>query len=59
MLRLLALARLPGARVLIYAWNPAAIWSFAGDGHVDRVAAPHGLGQARIEGLGGKNRRYS
>jgi alpha-1,6-mannosyltransferase len=38
MLRVLALARLPGTRVLIYAWNPGAVWSFAGDGHVDAIA---------------------
>ena len=34
-LRLLDLAALPRARVLIYAWNPLAVWSFAGNGHVD------------------------
>ena len=38
MLRLLALARLPTARVLIYAWNPLAVWAFAGNGHVDAIA---------------------
>ncbi len=38
MLRLLSLAELPPARLLIYAWNPLALWSFAGDGHVDAVA---------------------
>ena len=27
------------ARVLIYAWNPLAVWEFAGNGHVDAVAA--------------------
>lgn len=37
-LRLLALARLPPERVLIYAWNPLTIWSFACDGHVDAVS---------------------
>ena len=36
-LRLLALARLPPERVLIYAWNPLAVWSFAGDGHLDAI----------------------
>ena len=36
-LRLLALARLPAERVLIYAWNPLTVWSFACDGHVDAV----------------------
>ena len=34
-LRLLDLAALPRARVLIYAWNPLAVWAFAGNGHVD------------------------
>ena len=38
MLRLLALARLPPARLLIYAWNPLAVWTFAGNGHVDALA---------------------
>lgn len=38
MLRLLALARLPRAQVLIYAWNPLAVWAFAGNGHVDAMA---------------------
>ncbi len=35
MLALLARAKLPPARLLIYAWNPLVLWSFAGDGHVD------------------------
>ncbi len=38
LLRLLALARLPPERVLIYAWNPLVLWSFACDGHVDAIA---------------------
>lgn len=38
LLRLLALAGLPRERVLIYAWNPLPLWSFACDGHVDAVA---------------------
>jgi alpha-1,6-mannosyltransferase len=37
-LRLLALARLPSERVLIYAWNPGAVWAFAANGHVDAIA---------------------
>jgi len=37
-LRLLALAQLPAERVLIYAWNPLAVWEFAGNGHVDAIA---------------------
>ena len=37
-LGLLALARLPPARILIYAWNPLVVWSFACDGHVDAAA---------------------
>jgi hypothetical protein len=35
LLRLLAIARLPPTRILIYAWNPLTVWSFAGNGHVD------------------------
>jgi hypothetical protein len=38
MLRLLAVARLPLCRILIYAWNPLAAWSVAGDGHIDGAA---------------------
>ena len=38
LLRLLAIARLPPERVLIYAWNPLAVWEFAGNGHVDAAA---------------------
>ncbi len=38
LLRLLRLAGLPAARVLIYAWNPLAVWCFAGNGHVDAAA---------------------
>ncbi|MFC6789619.1 glycosyltransferase 87 family protein [Methylobacterium komagatae] len=38
LLRVLALARLPRERVLLYAWNPLALWSFACDGHVDAIA---------------------
>ena len=34
----LRIAGLPDARVLIYAWNPLAVWSFAGNGHVDALA---------------------
>lgn len=37
-LRLLALAALPPAWLLIYAWNPLAAWCFAGNGHVDGMA---------------------
>ena len=36
--RVLVLAGLPPARLLIYAWNPLAIWSAASDGHVDAAA---------------------
>jgi alpha-1,6-mannosyltransferase len=35
---LLPLAGLPRERILIYAWNPLALWSFASDGHVDAIA---------------------
>ena len=38
MLRLLRIARLPPARVLIYAWNPLAAWAIAGEGHIDGAA---------------------
>jgi len=38
LLRLLSLTRLPPERVLIYAWNPLVLWSFACDGHVDAIA---------------------
>lgn len=38
LLRLLPMAGLPRERILIYAWNPLALWSFASDGHVDAVA---------------------
>jgi hypothetical protein len=38
LLALLAAAALPPERVLIYAWNPLAVWAFAGNGHVDAVA---------------------
>ena len=36
---LLSAAGLPSARLLIYAWNPLAVWAFAGNGHVDAAAA--------------------
>jgi hypothetical protein len=35
---LLTRAGLPSSRVLIYAWNPLAVWSYAGNGHVDALA---------------------
>lgn len=38
MLKILAIANLPPERILIYAWNPLAQWSFAYDGHVDAIA---------------------
>ena len=38
LLALLAQAGLPRSRVLIYAWNPLAVWEFAGNAHVDAVA---------------------
>ena len=37
-LRLLAMAGLDQARILIYAWNPLAVWEYAGNGHVDALA---------------------
>lgn len=38
LLSLLAAARLPPERVLIYAWNPLPVWAFAGNGHIDAAA---------------------
>jgi hypothetical protein len=35
MLHLLAAARLPRARVLIYAWKPRTAWAVASGGYVD------------------------
>jgi hypothetical protein len=37
----LALVRLglPPARIVVWAWNPLAVWSFAGNGHIDAAAA--------------------
>ena len=37
--RVLVAAGLPPARLLIYAWNPMAIWGGAADGHVDAAVA--------------------
>ena len=38
MLLVLRIADLPLERILIVAWNPLALWSFACDGHVDAIA---------------------
>lgn len=38
LMQLLVFLKLPQERVLIYAWNPLAQWSFAYDGHVDAIA---------------------
>jgi alpha-1,6-mannosyltransferase len=38
LLGLLPLAGLPRERILIYAWNPLALWSFASDGHEDAIS---------------------
>lgn len=38
LLRILSLVGLPRERILIYAWNPLPLWSFACDGHVDAIA---------------------
>jgi hypothetical protein len=35
---LLGRAGLPRTQVLIYAWNPLAVWEYAGSGHVDAAA---------------------
>ena len=37
-MKLLDIAGLPRERVLIYAWNPLAVWEFAGNGHIDAAA---------------------
>lgn len=36
-LALLRRAHLPAERALIYAWNPLAVWAFAGNGHADAI----------------------
>lgn len=38
MMRILISFGLPAERVLIYCWNPLAIWEFAGSGHIDAAA---------------------
>ena len=38
MMRLLVMAGLPRERILVQAWNPLVIWSFACDGHVDAAS---------------------
>ena len=38
LLLLLRHAGEPPSRVLIYAWNPLAVWCYAGNGHVDAIA---------------------
>jgi len=37
-LRLLTVAGIDPARVLIYAWNPLVVWELPGNGHVDAAA---------------------
>ncbi|PJI54232.1 hypothetical protein CTI14_17915, partial [Methylobacterium radiotolerans] len=54
MLTILRGAGLPSARILIYAWNPLAPWSFARDGHVDAVA----IGLLGLALLARTRRRY-
>ena len=54
MLAILRGAGLPSARILIYAWNPLAPWSFARDGHVDAVA----IGLLGLALLARTRRRY-
>jgi alpha-1,6-mannosyltransferase len=39
LLRLLRLAERPAEQVLLYAWAPMPVWEFAGNGHVDALAA--------------------
>lgn len=38
LLQVLRLLGLPRERILIYAWNPLPLWSFACDGHVDALS---------------------
>ena len=38
LLQVLRRLGLPRERILIYAWNPLPLWSFACDGHVDAIA---------------------
>lgn len=38
LIALLKHQRRPTSQVLIYAWNPLALWEFAGNGHVDAAA---------------------
>ena len=38
LMRILALAKLPRERVLLYAWNPLCLWEIASSGHVDAAA---------------------
>ncbi len=38
LIRLLIGLRLSAEHVIIYAWNPLALWEFAGSGHVDAAA---------------------
>jgi len=35
----LSRASLPPSRIIVWAWNPLAIWAFSGNGHIDAVAA--------------------
>ena len=37
-LLLLRRAGLPGAGVLVYAWNPLPLWEYAGNGHIDAAS---------------------
>ncbi len=39
LLGLLRLAGRPPAQVLLYAWAPMPVWEFAGNGHIDALAA--------------------
>ena len=38
LLHLLPIVGLPRERVLIFAWNPVAVWEIAGNGHIDGAA---------------------
>ncbi len=53
MIALLARAGLPLTRVLVYAWNPIAVWEFSGNGHVDALAIA-GIGLALLAASSGR-----
>lgn len=54
LVQVLRLFGLPRERLLIYAWNPLPLWSFACDGHVDAIA----VGFVGLALLARTQRRY-